>query len=52
MESPITELEEDIEELKTILTSAKREQTKTLITKELHELDKQLKVVRKRRLIY
>ena len=47
MESPIKALEEDIEELKTILTSAKRERTKTLITKELHELDKQLLVVRK-----
>ena len=45
MEPNTKELEQDIEELKSILGTAKRETTKTILAKELYELEKQLKIV-------
>ena len=45
MEASVKELESDIEELKMMLSGAKRERTKALLTNTINELDKQLKVV-------
>ena len=46
MDSAVKELQLDVEEMKAFLSSSKRERVKAVITKELHELEKQLLIVR------
>ncbi len=45
VESGIKELELDMEELKALLVSVKRERTKIVLNEAIHSLDKQLKIV-------
>lgn len=45
MESSMKEIEQDMDELKKILGIAMREHTKTILSKEISELDKRLKIV-------
>jgi len=43
--SSTKDIEQDIEDIKTLLFLAKREHSKAILNKELSELDRQLKIV-------
>lgn len=45
MDSAVKDMSEDIEELKKIVEQCKRERIKSILTKELHELENSFKVV-------